>query len=130
MRNLSPTSKTFLTIGLSIFTYMMQAQEKNTTLQQDPKFEQILTEKRKLNTTNTNNNSYWIQIYSGKSEEAKKALNDFKTEFSNIDATIVFNTPNYKVLVGNFENRIEGEKNLIDIKKRFGNVFLIKPQGI
>lgn len=128
MRILYQNMKIFYTISLSILTYSIYAQDQNTTLKQDPKFEQLLNEKRKINTTNTNNDSYRIQIYSGKSEEAKKTLNDFKTEFKDIDATIIFNTPNYKVLVGNFETRIEAERNLSDIKKRYGNVFLIKPE--
>lgn len=128
MRILCPRMKIFHTIGLSILTYSIYAQDQNTTLKQDAKFEQLLTEKRKINATNTNNETYRIQIYSGKSDEARKTLNDFKTAFKEIDATIIFNTPNYKVMVGNFESRIEAERNLIDIKKRYGNVFLIKPE--
>lgn len=103
------------------------AQEQNTTVNQDPKFEQLLNEKRKINTSLTVNDSYKIQIYSGGSENAKKTLNDFKLEFKNIDATIVFNTPNYKVWVGNFRTRIEAEKTLAEIKDRYKNVLLIKP---
>jgi hypothetical protein len=33
-----------------------------------------------------------------------------------MDGTIIFNTPNYKVWVGNYKSRIEAERNLIDIK--------------
>jgi len=44
-----------------------------------------------------------------------------------LDATIVFNTPNYKVWVGNYRTRIEAEKNLVDIKDSYKNVLLIKP---
>ena len=128
MRIFPPKMKHIYTISLSILTCSIYAQNQNTTLKQDPKFEQLLNEKRRINATNIVNDSYRVQIYSGKSDEAKKTLNDFKTEFKDIDATIIFNTPNYKVLVGNFESRIEAERNLIDIKKRYGNVFLIKPE--
>ncbi|KVV14522.1 SPOR domain-containing protein [Flavobacterium sp. TMP13] len=128
MRILPLKMKHIYTISLSILTCSIYAQNQNTTLKQDPKFEQLLNEKRRINATNIVNDSYRVQIYSGKSDEAKKTLNDFKTEFKDIDATIIFNTPNYKVLVGNFESRIEAERNLIDIKKRYGNVFLIKPE--
>ena len=128
MRILPPKMKHIYTISLSILTCSIYAQNQNTTLKQDPKFEQLLNEKRRINATNIVNDSYRVQIYSGKSDEAKKTLNDFKTEFKDIDATMIFNTPNYKVLVGNFESRIEAERNLIDIKKRYGNVFLIKPE--
>ena len=51
----------------------------------------------------------------------------FKKENNGLDATIVFSTPSYKVWVGNFRTRMEAERNLIEIKKKYKNVFLIKP---
>ena len=112
---------------LVALTSKMNAQDQNTTVSQDPKFEQLLNEKRKINASLTVNDSYKIQIYSGGSENAKKTLNEFRQEFNDIDATIVFNTPNYKVWVGSFRTRIEAEGNLVNIKDRYKNVLLIKP---
>ncbi len=103
------------------------AQDRNITINQDPKFEILLNEKRKINTSLTVNDSYKIQIFSGESEKAKKILTDFKQEFENIDGTIIFNTPNYKVWIGNFKTRIEAEQKLIEIKKKYKTVLLIKP---
>ena len=105
----------------------LHAQDQNITVNQDTKFEQLLNEKRKINTSLTVNDSYKIQIFNGGSENAKKTLNDFRLEFKNIDATIVFNTPNYKVWVGNFKSRIEAEKNMAELKDRYKNMLLIKP---
>lgn len=112
---------------LVTLTYEARAQDKNILVSQDPKFEQLLNEKRKINASLTVNESYKIQIYTGGSENAKKTLNEFKQEFKDIDATIVFNTPNYKVWVGNFKTRIEAERNLANIKNKYKNVLLIKP---
>lgn len=108
------------------FSYIL-AQTQNRSLTQDPKFEQLLNEKRKINPSLSVNDFYKIQIYNGGSETAKKTLNEFRQEFATIDATIVFNTPNYKVWVGNFRTRIEAERNLAAIKNRYKNVLLIKP---
>ena len=108
------------------FSYVL-AQTQNRSLIQDPKFEQLLNEKRKINPSLSVNDFYKIQIYNGGSETAKKTLNEFRQEFATIDATIVFNTPNYKVWVGNFRTRIEAERNLAAIKNRYKNVLLIKP---
>jgi len=115
----------FLFVCLS--TYYLFAQSQTVRVIQDPKFEQLLNGKRKINASLSVNDSYKIQIYSGGSENAKKTLNEFRQEFSDIDATIVFNTPNYKVWVGNFRTRIEAEKTLAEIKDKYNNVFLIKP---
>lgn len=127
MRILTPSKRVFLTLTMFTLAYNIHAQDQNLIVNQDPKFEQLLSEKRKINTSINTNDTYKIQIFSGKSEEAKKTLSDFKREFSAIDGTIIFNTPNYKVMVGNFKTRIEAERNLAEIKKRFKSVFLIKP---
>jgi hypothetical protein len=127
MRILSIRKFVFYSFLLSFSSCYIFAQNQNSGLSQDPKFEQLLSEKRKINPSLTVNDSYKIQIYNGGSENAKKTLNEFKQEFKDIDATIVFNTPNYKVWVGNFRTRIEAEKTLADIKDRYKNVLLIKP---
>ena len=107
--------------------FCLLAQEHNITVSQSPKFEQLLIEKRKINTAITLNDYYKIQIFNGGSEIAKKTLNEFKQEFKNTDGTIVFNTPNYKVWVGYYRTRMEAERNLTEIQKKYKNVFLIKP---
>lgn len=104
-----------------------EAQNSNSSINQDPNFEQLLNEKRKLNSNLSYNDRYKIQIYNGTSDNAKKTLTQFKQEFKNLDGTIIFNTPNYKVWVGNFRTRMEAERFLVEIKKRYKPVFLIKP---
>lgn len=125
-----PTPKIYFSICLLsiLFHNKLIAQNQNSTLNQDPKFEQLLKEKRKINTSLPSNDSYKIQIFSGGSENAKKTLTEFKQEFKDIDATIIFNTPNYKVWVGSFKTRIEAERNLANIKTKYSSVHLIKPQ--
>jgi hypothetical protein len=127
MRILRPLKLAILYTFLLNCNNSLKAQSQNLTLNQDPKFEQLLNEKRKINTNLPYNDRYKIQIFNGPSETAKKTLNEFKQEFKTIDGTIVFNTPNYKVWVGNFRSRMEAERNLIEIKKKYKTVFLIKP---
>ena len=127
MRILTTRKIFFSLLALVALTSKMNAQDQNVSVSQDPKFEQLLNEKRKINASLTVNDSYKIQIYTGGSENAKKTLNEFRQEFNDIDATIVFNTPNYKVWVGSFRTRIEAERNLVTIKDRYKNVLLIKP---
>jgi hypothetical protein len=100
---------------------------QTVTLNQDPRFEQLLNEKRKINASITINDRYKIQIYNGDAETCKKTLAEFKKANKVYDATVVFFTPIYKVWVGNFKTRIEAEKNLEVLKKNYPNSFLIKP---
>lgn len=127
MRILSPKSIYLNTTCLAIFSFSGYSQDKGINVSQDPKFEQLLNEKRKINTSLTVNERYKIQIYYGDSEIAKKTLSDFRKEFKNLDGTIVFNTPTYKVWVGNFKTKIEAERNLNDLKKKYPNALVIKP---
>jgi sporulation related protein len=116
------------TVGILILSAIpMFSQEVKTTVTQDPKFENLLKEKRRINSSITVNDRYKIQIYTGDSESSKKALNEFKKKFRNFDGTIIFNTPFYKVWVGNFKTRIEAERNLNEVKSEYPNALLIKP---
>ncbi|AWI27198.1 SPOR domain-containing protein [Flavobacterium pallidum] len=120
--------KALSTIGILILSAVpMFSQEPKTTISQDPKFETLLKEKRRINSSITVNDRYKIQIYTGDSESSKKSLADFKKKFKNFDATIIFNTPFYKVWAGNFKTRIEAERSLNEIKAEYPNALLIKP---
>ena len=129
MRILATKKAFFIFITLCISSLSTSAQGGNITIEQDYKFEQLLNDKRKTNVSNAVNDRYKIQIFSGESEKAKNILNQFRQEFNDLDGTIIFFTPNYKVWVGNFKTRIEAERNLIAIKKRYTNVHLIKPNN-
>jgi archaellum biogenesis ATPase FlaH len=127
MRAINITKFIFTFLLVSMLPFKILAQVERTNVSQDPKFEQLLNEKRKINPSLTINDSYKIQIFNGSNDNAKKILNEFKQANQDLDATIIFNTPNYKVWVGNFRSRIEAERYLVDIKKKYNNVFLIKP---
>ena len=103
------------------------AQDTQITVSQSPEFEQMLAEKRRINSSITVNDKYKIQVYNGDSETSKKTLAEFRKEFKNYDGTIVFSTPSYKVWVGNFKTRIEAERNLVEIRKKYPNAFLVRP---
>lgn len=125
---LTNRKKLFETLFLFIFLFGIQSTfSQSTTVEQDAKFEQLLNEKRKVNASLTMNDRWKIQLFTGNSENAKKELLQFKKENKNFDATIVFHTPVYKVWAGNFKTRIEAEKNLKELKLKYPNAFLIKP---
>lgn len=111
---------TFFVVGIS------SAQSEKNVIQ-DPRFEQLLSEKRKINSSITLSDRYKIQIFTGEAEASKKALQEFKKANKNLDATIVFHTPIYKVWVGSYKNRIDAEKKLQELKKKFPTAFLVKP---
>lgn len=127
MKNTSIKASIILTFLITTSLAKLHAQNKNIISHQDPKVEKLLNEKRKSNTSLSINTRYKIQIFSGNSELAKKSLNEFKLENKNTEATIIFQTPNYKVWVGNYKTRMEAERNLMEFQKKYKNILLIKP---
>lgn len=117
--------KSLLIIVLFVSNLTLLAQ--NSSIEQDPKFEQLLNEKRKVNASVITNDRWKIQIFTGDNENSKKTLIAFKKEYKDMDASIFFHTPVYKVWVGNFKTRVEAERNLKEIKLKYPNSFLIKP---
>ena len=120
--------KTLLNISTTVlFLTFSSAQDTKPKITQDPRFEQLLAEKRRINASITINDRYKIQIFTGDAVTSKKALTDFRKNNKNTDATIVFHTPIYKVWIGSYKTRIEAEKKLEQLKKNYPNAFLIKP---
>jgi hypothetical protein len=129
MKNLSKHNLLYFFILSSLFCFTSNAQDRKTNISVDPKIDQLLKEKRKLNTGLFLNEGYKIQIFYGNSEESKKKLQEFKKEFKDLDGTIIFNSPNYKVWIGNFKTRIEVERAMVDIKKKYPTALIIKPSN-
>ncbi|MEL1245679.1 SPOR domain-containing protein [Flavobacterium sp. DGU11] len=126
MRILKITHLTFSLFCIGLLSTECLAQE-SVTVDQDARFEQLLAEKRRINPSITVNDRFKIQIFYGENDKARKTLSDFKREFKTIDGTIVFESPTYKVWVGNYKSRIEAEKTLADLKKKYPYALLIKP---
>ncbi len=129
MKNLSKHNLLYFFILSSFFCLSSRAQDGKTSVSVDPKIDQLLKEKRKLNTGLFLNEGYKIQIFYGNSEESKKKLQEFKKEFKDLDGTIIFNSPNYKVWIGNFKTRIDVERAMVDIKKKYPTALIIKPSN-
>lgn len=117
----------FLVLFFLTFLQIANAQQGEVTVVQDTRFEQLLKEKRKINSSITVNDRYKIQIFYGDNDKAKKTLAEFKRDFKNLDGTIVFESPTYKVWTGNFKNRIDAERYLNEIRKKYPYALLIKP---
>lgn len=127
MRILKYKPLQLLALFLTFYSSACIAQEGGISVAQDPRFEQLLTEKRKINSSITVNDRYKIQIFYGDSEKARKTLTEFRRDFKNLDGTIIFESPTYKVWIGNFKSRIEAERNMVEIRKKYPHALLIKP---
>ena len=97
-----------------------------TTIEKNEIIDELLIEKRSQNQSLQFKGLYTIQVFSGAYDDALKIKERTIAEFNSLDQTIEFNTPSYKVWVGCFDNRIDAERNLIQLKNTYPNSFVVK----
>ena len=112
----------------SLFFCSLKIFSQKIEVEKDERFDYLLQEKKKINAENNTNDRLRIQIYIGKLDDCKKEIENFKKNFSDLEGSIEFYHPAYKVLIGNFKTRIEAERNLILIRKKYTNAFIVKPR--
>ena len=69
---------------------------------------------------------YTIQIYYGGLEEADSILEDFKENYQEIKSNLIFETPNYKVRIGEYRDVNIASQKLEEIRKIYPSSFIIK----
>lgn len=124
---ITPTLKNSIIILLLLAGNLLLAQEASINITRDKKIDALLLVKREVETSAR---KYKIQIFSGPSRsDAEKSRKEFSENFPDIESSIEYETPNYKIWVGEFRNRLEADKSLIGIKKIFANAFIFKPKS-
>jgi len=101
-------------------------QENNQSINQDSSIYKLLRLKTDYNKKIFESSFYTIQIYYGDLKEADSISKAFSEEFKEIETSLIFETPNYKVRVGNFKTIIDASKNLEKIKRKFRSAFILK----
>ena len=110
-----------------MLTTTIVAQENELRLKTPPTLEEVLARKIDLDKKSLAKNQYTIQIYSGNYDMAKVFLDSFAQAFPDQTVKLKFETPNYKIRVGQFSSRLEGVEIFNTIKDKFPQAFMIKP---
>ena len=70
-----------------------------------------------------------IQIFSGKRAEALKLIENHDNDsYPGNSIELVYETPNYKVWIGDFFTQLEADKKLLKIKKKYPEAFIFRPK--
>ena len=127
MRFLALKRRTILTVSTFFCAGVVFAQEGEVNITKDPKIDKLLTYQKEINQETDNDNRLKIQIFNGNLRNAEKVKSKFEREYKDIPANIKFETPNYKVWIGNFRNSLEAERYLVEVKETFPNAFVFTP---
>ena len=114
----------FFTI-ISLSSTTLFGQNGNIEINQSNKLDSIIKLKKELNSKIQN---LRIQIYSGERDNAEQIIKEFIEIFNDTTADIIYETPNYKVWVGNYYTQLEADKRLIEIRKKFRSAFIFRPE--
>lgn len=118
----------FLALALVLFSFAEgHAQQGRVSIEQDPMIPKLLELKTSLSKDGSLGDRYRIQLFSGDNNEASEVIKKYRELFPEWTSTIVYETPNYKVWVGNFRNSLEADRALIAIKPEFPAAFRFKP---
>ena len=117
----------FYAVVISFFSINTQAQNASVTINEDEKIPEILNLKKSLEEDNKLAVGYTIQLYYGELTEANTIIKEYKNSFDSWPASIEYETPNYKVWVGNFSTRLEADRARLEIKEKFPAAFILKP---
>ena len=69
-----------------------------------------------------------IQINNGDRANAELIMKEYIEIFNDTSANIIYETPNYKVWVGDFYTQLEADGKLIDIRKKYRSAFIFRPE--
>ena len=114
----------FLVVFISFVNSFSQSGLVQIT--KDSRIDSLLKLKKEINNNLFN---LKIQIFSGKRAEALELIdNHDKDSYAGTSIEIVYETPNYKVWIGDFFTQLEADKKLLKIKKKYPEAFIFRPK--
>lgn len=126
MNNLR-TYKVFIIFILTIFVQQNAKAQITIIENSDQKTIDLLLE-RKMSQNNQFSlyTNYSVQLKNGLKEEVETLYKDFTSQHPEIDATIIYANPKFKLVVGNYKNKIEAEYLLKKIAGKYPDAFVVK----
>ena len=121
--------KIMYTILLLISTLSF-CQETDIEISKSEVFKNLLNLHKIASEEKHNIDYYSVQIYNGNYKDADSIYNFCQNVFVSDSIFLFYETPNYKVQVGKFWDKLKAQKKLKEIQKKFKSAFILKPKGV
>jgi len=118
---------TLLLIVTFIISSNLFAQNATVTISEDSRIPILLEQKKDLEKRNKLTVGYTIQLYYGEHAKANDVAKKYRSRIGTWPVSIEYETPNYKVWVGNFSSKLKADQALLKINKKFPAAFILKP---
>jgi hypothetical protein len=131
IRSVSTIGIFFICWILPLFTYSQERVSDTGKIEiiQDPRLETLLTKHIQINQNKEGIEGFRIQIFSDSGNNSKnqaQAVNDgFIARFPTIKTYLTFKSPNYRVRIGDFRNRLDAQRFLLEIASDYTNAFIV-----
>ena len=112
-------------IGICLFSIPLNGQEKNI-IYNDTVTKKFFELKKDYSKRIFESTFYTIQIYYGDIKEADSILEDFRENYQEIKSDLIFETPNYKVRIGEYKDINVASQKLEEIRRIYPSSFIIK----
>jgi len=128
MRLLNFTNCIYIAIFLLGSGLTAYSQTARVNIDQNDLLPELLEEKAEMTRAGKLGERYNIQVYNGDNKAASDVLREVRSKYNSWPSDIIYETPNYKVLIGNFRNRLEADRVLLQIKNDYPAAFIPKPR--
>jgi len=127
--------KKYLVVLFILTTWMVYGQNENQgniSVNSDPRIDELVKLHVAYNKAFPFMSGYRIQIFMESGNEAlnqaEKVKEVFNDKYKNNNAYLIFVAPYYRVRVGDFRTRLEAEKFLQQIIRKYPNAWVIKDE--
>jgi hypothetical protein len=101
------------------------AQNGEINIKQDANITRLL-EVYKI--SNSKSNFYTIQVGFGSYSKAEELKQQVDIDFPDLKAKIIFDSPTYRVQIGQFRSKLEGERKFKEVRIKYPESLLLKPE--
>ena len=115
---------------LLLISTLSFCQETDIEISKSEVFKNLLNLHKIASEEKHNIDYYSVQIYNGNYKDADSIYNFCKNVFVSDSIFLFYETPNYKVQVGKFWDKLKAQKKLKEIQKKFKSAFILKPKGV
>ena len=111
---------------ITCFASFTNAQDGTITIKQDEKIDTLL----KVYKNYINESEYYrIQVGFGSHAKAQSIKSNVEVDFPGMYSKIDFDSPTYRVRLGRFKTKLEGERKLREVRRKYPAAMLLKPKN-
>jgi len=109
-----------------IFSNILNSQEGLIKVNSSNNVKLLLEIKKDVNKSN---GELKIQVFSGSRTDAEEILKKFNLDFPESKAVMTYETQNYKIWTKALKNKLEADRELIKIRKKYNQAFYFREKS-